>query len=147
MIVTLSYIWWVDRPGLKGGVESWWQENVAVMGTGFWHGEIWGQIPNLLGEENGTSLQYSCLENPMDWGAWWATVHRFAKSPRQLNDFSFTHWRRQWQPTPVFLPGESQGWGSLVGCHLGVTQSRTRLSDFTFTLFSPNLLDIQPSNL
>ena len=27
-------------------------------------------------------------------------------------------WRRQWQPTPVFLPGESQGWGSLVGCHL-----------------------------
>ena len=28
------------------------------------------------------------------------------------------HWRRKWQPTPVFLPGESQGWGSLVGCHL-----------------------------
>ena len=28
------------------------------------------------------------------------------------------HWRRQWQPSPVFLPGESQGRGSLVGCHL-----------------------------
>jgi len=28
------------------------------------------------------------------------------------------HWRRKWQPTPVFLPGESQGEGSLVGCHL-----------------------------
>ena len=28
------------------------------------------------------------------------------------------HWRRKWQPTPLFLPGESQGWGSLVGCHL-----------------------------
>ena len=28
------------------------------------------------------------------------------------------HWRRKWQPTPVFLPGESQGWGSLVGCGL-----------------------------
>ena len=27
------------------------------------------------------------------------------------------NWRRKWQPTPVFLPGESQGWGSLVGCH------------------------------
>ena len=38
------------------------------------------------------------------------------------------HWRRKWQPTPVFLPGESRGRGSLVGCHLyGVTQSRTRL--------------------
>ena len=36
----------------------------------------------------------------------------------QLSDFTFTHWRRKWQPTPVFLPGESQGWGSLVGCRL-----------------------------
>ena len=32
--------------------------------------------------------------------------------------FPFMHWRRKWQPTPVFLPGESQGWGSLVGCRL-----------------------------
>ena len=35
-----------------------------------------------------------------------------------LSLFTFTHWRRQSKPTPVFLPGESQGWGSLVGCHL-----------------------------
>ena len=36
------------------------------------------------------------------------------------------HWRRKWQPTPVFLPGESQGWGSLVGCYLwGCTESDT----------------------
>ena len=35
-------------------------------------------------------------------------------------------WRRKWQPTPVFLPGESQGWGSLVGCRLwGRTESDT----------------------
>ena len=32
--------------------------------------------------------------------------------------FTFTHWRRKWHPTPAFLPGESQGWGSLVGCRL-----------------------------
>ena len=32
--------------------------------------------------------------------------------------FTFLHWRRKWQPTPVFLPGKSQGRGSLVGCHL-----------------------------
>ena len=32
--------------------------------------------------------------------------------------FTFMHWRRKWQPTPVFLPGESQGWGILVGCRL-----------------------------
>ena len=35
-----------------------------------------------------------------------------------LSFFTFMHWRRKWKPTPVFLPGESQGWGSLVGCHL-----------------------------
>ena len=35
-----------------------------------------------------------------------------------LSLFTFTHWRRKWQPTPVFLPGESQGWGSLVECRL-----------------------------
>ena len=40
--------------------------------------------------------------------------------------FTFMHWRRQWQPTPVFLPGESQGRGSLAGCHLwGRTESDT----------------------
>ena len=44
-----------------------------------------------------------------------------------LSLFTFLHWRRKWQPTPVFLPGESQGWGSLVAAVYGVTQSRTRL--------------------
>ena len=40
--------------------------------------------------------------------------------------FTFMHWRRKWQPTPVFLPGESQGQGSLVGCGLwGRTESDT----------------------
>ena len=54
----------------------------------------------------------------MDGGAWWAAVHGVARSQTRLSDFTFTHWRRKWQPTPVFLPGESQGWWSLVGCHL-----------------------------
>ena len=42
------------------------------------------------GEENGNPLQYSCLKNSMDRGAWWVTVHRVAKSQTQLIDFSFT---------------------------------------------------------
>ena len=43
-----------------------------------------------------------------------------------LSLFTFVHWRRKWQPTPVFLPGESQGRGSLVGCRLwGRTESDT----------------------
>ena len=53
-------------------------------------------------------------------------VHGVAKSWTRLSDFTFTHWRRKWQPAPVFLPGESQGQGSLVGCCLwGRTESDT----------------------
>ena len=42
------------------------------------------------GEGNGNPLQYSCLENSMDGGAWWATVHGAAESPKWLSDFTFT---------------------------------------------------------
>ena len=64
----------------------------------------------------------------MDGGAWWAAVHGVARSQTRLSDFTFTftHWRRKWQRTPVFLLRESQGHGSLVGCHLwGLTESDT----------------------
>ena len=82
------------------------------------------------GEGNGNSLQYSYLGNCMDRGAWKAAVHGVAEGRTPLSDFSFIftfmHWRRKWQPTPVFLPGESQGQWSLVGCHLwGRTESDT----------------------
>ena len=89
----------------------------------------WGLLHCRLGEGNGTPLQHSCLENPMDGGAWWAAVHGVARSQAQLSDFTFTfmHWRRKWQPTPVFLPGESQGWGAWWAAVYGVAQSRTRL--------------------
>ena len=51
------------------------------------------------------------------------TRHNWATS---LSLFTFMHWRKKWQPTPVFLPGESQGRGSPVGCHLwGRTESDT----------------------
>ena len=85
---------------------------------------------SIYGEGNGTPFQYSCLENPMGGGAWWAGVHEVAKSQTRLSDFTslftFMHWRRKWQPTPVFLHGESQGQGSLVGYRLwGRTESDT----------------------
>ena len=43
-----------------------------------------------LGEGNGTPFQYSCLENPMGGGAWWAAIHRVTKSQTRLSDFTFT---------------------------------------------------------
>ena len=45
---------------------------------------------SIFGEGNGIPLQYSCLENPMDWGAWWAALHGVAKSRTRLSDFTFT---------------------------------------------------------
>ena len=72
------------------------------------------------GEGNGTPFQYSCLEKPMDGGAWWATVHGVAKSRTRLSDFIFTFhfhalekemathssvlaWRIPWTEKPVRL--------------------------------------------
>ena len=74
------------------------------------------------GEGNGNPLQYFCLENP-----WMEELDRLQSmgslrvgcdSATSLSLFTLMHWRRKWQPTPVFLPGESQGRGSLVGCCL-----------------------------
>ena len=47
-------------------------------------------VTHIYGEGNGTPLQYSCLENPTDGGAWWAAVHGVAKSRTQLRDFTLT---------------------------------------------------------
>ena len=55
-----------------------------------------------------------------------------------LSLFTFMHWRRKWQPTPVFLPGESQGRRSLVGCHLwGHTVSDTTEATLQQLTFEP----------
>ena len=53
------------------------------------HG-IFTKISHRFGEGNGTPLQYSCLENPMDGGAWWAAVHGVTESRTRLSDFTFT---------------------------------------------------------
>ena len=67
----------------------------------------------------------------MDGVTWWATVHGVARVRHDwatsLSFFTFMHWRRKWQPTPVFLPGESQGREAWWAAVYGVTQSQTRL--------------------
>ena len=97
------------------------------------------------GEGNGTPLQYFAwkipwMEEPgrlksmgsLRVGHEWAT---------SLSLFTFMHWRRKWQPTPVFLPGEFQGRRSLVAAVYGIAQSRTRLKWFSSSraLFCPGL--------
>ena len=51
---------------------------------------VWSLVKELSGEGNGTPLQYSCLENPMDRGAWWDAVHGVAEGRTRLSDFTFT---------------------------------------------------------
>ena len=61
----------------------------------------WGSFP---GERHGTPLQYSCLENPMDREAWWATVHRVAKNRTQLKRLRRHMSEMDWTPSPLNPP-------------------------------------------
>ena len=74
------------------------------------------------GEGNGTPLQYCCLENPMDGGAWYAAVHGVSKSRTRLSDFTFTfHFHaleKEMATHSSVLAWRIQGCGSLVGCRL-----------------------------
>ena len=88
--------------------------------------------PALYGEGNGTPLQYSCLENPMDGGAWWAAVQGVAKSRTRLSDFTFTfHFHaleKEMATLSSVLAWRIPGMGGVSWAAVcGVTQSRTRL--------------------
>ena len=93
---TLVHCWWnlcshYGKQGFPGGSEG--KESACSVGD-------LSLIPVLgisPGEENGSSLQYSCLENPMDRGeGWQATDHRVAKRQTWLSDFTFTLWKTIW---------------------------------------------------
>ena len=89
-----------------------------------------GVCKSSCGEGNGTPLQYSCLENPMDGGARWAAVHGVAKSRTQLSDFTFTFHLscigegngNPLQCSCLENPRDGRAWWAAV---YGVTQSRT----------------------
>ena len=91
-----------------------------------------GRVDAFCGSGNGTPLQYSCLENPMDGGAWWAAVHRVAKNQARLSDFTFTfhfHALEKEMATHASvlawrIPGTGEPGGPSV---YGVAQSQTQL--------------------
>ena len=88
------------------------------------------RVQRPLGEGNGTPLQYSCVENPMDRGALQAAVHEVDRSQTRLSDFTFTfHFHAlEKEMTTHFnvLAWRIPGMGSLVGCRLwGCTESDT----------------------
>ena len=120
-------------------------------------------LSHLSGEGNGSPLQYSCLENPMDGGAWWAAVHGVARIRTQLRDFTFTFhfqalekemathssvlaWRIPGMGEPGGLPSlgshrVGHDWSDLaaaaVTCHRRVTTAAnkpSRLGELAFCL-------------
>ena len=77
-----------------------------------------------VGEGNGTPLQYSCLENPMDGGAWKAAVHGVAVGRTRLSDFTFTF---HFHALEKEMATHSSVLAGRIPAVYGVTQSRTRL--------------------
>ena len=77
------------------------------------------QLSGLDPRDNGTPLQYSCLENPMDQGAWWAAVHGVAKGRTRLSDFTLTFYfhalEKQMAPHSSVLAWRNPGTGEPVG--------------------------------
>ena len=111
-----------------------------------------------LGEGNGNPLQYSCLENPMDRGAWWAAVHGVAKSRTRLSDFTFTFhfhavekemathscilaWRIPGTGEPVGLPSVGShrvrhDWRDLAAADLDLQLGRDRIPTMEHPLYN-----------
>ena len=102
----------------------------------------------LTGEGNGSPLQYSCLENPMDGGAWWAAVHGVADGWTRLSDFTFTfHFSlscigegngNPLQCSCLENPRDGGAWWAAV---CGITQSRTRLKRFSNAYLHTSLIN------
>ena len=81
-----------------------------------------------LGEGNGNLLQYSCLEDPMDRGAWWAAVHGVSKSRTRLSDFTFAfHFHVLEKEMATHSSVLAWRISGMVAAVYGVAQSRTRL--------------------
>ena len=77
--------WRIPGTGMPGGLQSMGSLESDTTKRLHFHFSL-----SCIGEGNGTPLQYSCLENPMDGGAWRATVHGVAKSRTRLSEFTFT---------------------------------------------------------
>ena len=88
----------------------------------------WHPTPVVL---PGKSHGWRSLVGYSPWGSWESDTTERLHFHFSLSLFTFMHWRRKWQPTPVFLPEESHGRRSLVGYSPRVAKSWTRLSDFT----------------
>ena len=130
----------VDEAKFHSSIHSTFGALVVGCVVGHWCGEELSPFRSPVSAEViavfGASHLFAAHTSILAWKIPWAEepgrlqsmgLHRVGHDGvTSLSLFTFMHWRRTWQPTPVFLPGESQGRGSLVGCHLwGRTESDT----------------------
>ena len=96
---------------------------------------VFGNCSLLIGEGNGTPLQYSCLENPMDRRAWWAAVHGVANSHTRLSNFTFTFYfhalEKEMSTHSSVLAWRIPGMGEPGGLPSMGLQSQTRLKQLS----------------
>ena len=123
--LNVSIIWHSNRPKLYTSLVTQTIKNLLEMEeTWVWSLGLEDSLEKVLTPHSSTLAwetpwmeepgRLPSMESPRVWQDWVTS----------LSVFTFVHWRRKWQPTPVFLPGESQGRGSLVGCRLwGHTES------------------------
>ena len=117
--------WRIPGTGEPGGLQS-----MRSRRVGHDRSDLAAAAAYCIREGNGTPLQYSCLENPMDGGAWWAAVHGIARSQTGLSDFTFTfhfHALEEEMAThSSVLAWRIPGTGEPGGCRLwGRTESDT----------------------
>ena len=109
-IPTATCLATVDVQEMLEGLSEWIHEQMKTS-LYYWAQKAMEPLSSILAwkipwmEEPGRLQSMGSLRVRHDWAT-------------SLSLFTFMRWRRKWQPTPVFLPGESQGWGSLVGCRL-----------------------------
>ena len=100
-----------------------------------WLTDLYVYLSIFIGEGDSTPLQYSCLENPMDGGAWWAAVHGVSKSRTRLSDFTFTfHFpalEKEMATHSSILAWRIPGTGEPGGLPSRVAQSRTQLKQLS----------------
>ena len=106
---------------------------------------IWTFLTSPTGEGNGNTLQYSCLENPTDGGAWWATVHGVTKSWTRLSDFTsltsyFITGVGNGNPLQCSCLQNPMGRGAWRATVHGVAESQTQLKWLSKSKSKPHLL-------
>ena len=125
-----------EMPCIEGNIKSNFKYLVQCLSSSKcrpWTNSIsitWSWLERHCGEGDGTPLQYCCLENPMDAGAWWAAVHRVAKSRKRLSNFTFPfHFHaleKEMATHSSVLAWRILGTGAWWAAVYGVAQSRTR---------------------